>query len=466
MITKSEIKDLINNAEKSYSRVAEILDSVRNKENFEVLNLFDIQPILAESLYKLSCMYSELSHEKKSYIERKSDLNNSWFTQRMRLIKKYQKVIDYTISIGKFLGDHYAWLFYNFDRKNLQDHYRHERIFYMPTGVGGLGELEYVKNVKYINNNVLIYHATTTFLRIGDVSFFDVKKSKVTSLGEIKTKKISTDELSVNLSLVGQEKDDVRIFDQVISTHEKVSSPLSPEIQGKLNHQLSKMSKLIGEKGDTKKQSIFGDFEFNKIDEIYNETTKSSVKHYQISDGLILVCFKPHQKTLFTKFFEDYSSGIKSKIKGIEKLVNQIVIPDSNYNQILLGNILNPNPNNYLLPSATPFLFWPLDSKLFKEVTFHDSVFLSIYNPAHLIEKLKSHQFEIKKEGHRFFKLSSTIGGKHLDLGRLDTYINLITHEFYTEKTVVDILLKLRDNAKEGKLPPNKKIPIDIQSSI
>lgn len=469
MISKSDIKNLINETEESYLKVAEILSTIKSRRDFKVTKLFNIQPILAESLYKLSSMYSDLSQEKKNYIERKSDLNTSWFNHRMKLINKYQNVVDYAISIGKFLGDHFAWSFYHLDRKKLYEHYQNDRIFYMPTGVGGLGELEYVKRVKYINNKVLIYHGTTSFLRLGDVTFFDLKESRVASIGEIKTRKINEKELSINLSLIGEKKEDVSLFDELIAERvprvkEKKTTPLSSKVQSKLNRQLSKISKSIGKKGQTNKQSLLGDYEYDKINKLYHETPSSKIKHIQISDGLILGCYKPQKKNLSTILFKDLIPEIKNKAKGIESLVKNILIPKSKFNQLLIGDAINPKPNNYLHPSSTPFLFWPLDLNLFNEVVFFDTIFFTIYNPAHLIEKLIKNDFEVEIDGQRFFKVSSKIEDNHLEFGRLDHYINLITSEFYKEESVIEILKIVREQAKEGKLPHNKKIRIDIQS--
>lgn len=468
MITKAEVKDLVDQAEKKLSEVTDILIDIESKRETE--RLFEIQPILAETLYDLSCMYSNLSHEKNEYIERKSSLDTSWFTNRMQLIDKYQSAINYCISIGKFLGDHFAWIFYYKDRDTLHEHYQHERIFHMPTGTGGLGEREFAKNIKFVDGKVLIYHGITSFLRLGDVSFFDPKNSTVSSIGEIKTKKIDENELSISLSLVGTQKEGVRVFDELIEKQEgkgaKNIKPLSQKIRNKLDGQLSKISKSLGAERKTKKEDFQIDFEFEKIEKLYENTTSSGINLIKVSDGHLLGCYRPSERSLFTKFFNDYSKSIKEKGDLDEAFIKQIFIPDSEYNQLLIGDVFNPVPESYLQPSATPLLFWPISSNFFKEIVLHDAVFFSFYNPAHLIKKLKKADFEIKKYKTRFFKVLCKIDDSYLQFESLNHYIHLITKEFYSEESIVKIFKRIRKNAHEGKIKRNQRMPIDIQTSL
>ena len=99
-----------------------------------------------------------------------------------------------TIAIGRSLGDSFAWFFYHSERKHLEEHLKHERQLHMPPGIGGIGELEFLDKTRVIDNHLVIYHGTTTFLRIGDVSFLDMKTLRLTAIGELKTKEIGPKE--------------------------------------------------------------------------------------------------------------------------------------------------------------------------------------------------------------------------------------------------------------------------------
>ena len=56
----------------------------------------------------------------------------------------------------------------------------------MPPGFGGIGETMFMKNVRMFGEYMVIYHGMTTILRIGDITFIDLKKLKVAGIGEIK----------------------------------------------------------------------------------------------------------------------------------------------------------------------------------------------------------------------------------------------------------------------------------------
>src|SRR5688572_31634327 len=71
-----------------------------------------------------------------------------------------------------------------------------------PPGVGGVGEREFVKNFD-APGHVLIYHATTTFLRIGDVSFVHLPSRSVSAIVELKSRWVAEDRVEVAAFFVG-----------------------------------------------------------------------------------------------------------------------------------------------------------------------------------------------------------------------------------------------------------------------
>src|SRR5215212_8145501 len=54
---------------------------------------------------------AKLHQEKENTIANKGRVSPEWFTHRMKLLDGYQNVLKATISIGKQLGDAFAWLF-------------------------------------------------------------------------------------------------------------------------------------------------------------------------------------------------------------------------------------------------------------------------------------------------------------------------------------------------------------------
>lgn len=190
MVSEKEIDRLLSDVEIEFKKCWDILSNIK-EENLENIteDLLNFQPILATALFKLNSEYRKIVQEEKSLISRKNHVSLEWFKNRLKRLDQYKKLIKEAIKLGKVLGDSYAWIFYNRDRNLLNEHYKHQLITHTPPGIGGLGELEFIKNVNVTQEHFVLYHGITTFLRIGDISLIDLKNLRVSAIGELKTKK-------------------------------------------------------------------------------------------------------------------------------------------------------------------------------------------------------------------------------------------------------------------------------------
>jgi hypothetical protein len=120
----------------------------------------------------------------------------------MAKLNGYTKAIEEALAIGRALGDGFAWLFYERDPDLIREHFKRQRQKLLPPGVGGMGESVALKKLQGLGGQLLIYHGTTTFLRMGDISFIDLKTMRVASVGEIKTRSLGGNKYEMNLRLV------------------------------------------------------------------------------------------------------------------------------------------------------------------------------------------------------------------------------------------------------------------------
>lgn len=97
MITKSEIKKQIESTEIEYQRCWEILSNFKayDLQKITAEDLFNFQPILAKSLFRLSEFYRSLHQEKKGIIGKKDVLSKEWYIHRLQLIREYQDLIKH-----------------------------------------------------------------------------------------------------------------------------------------------------------------------------------------------------------------------------------------------------------------------------------------------------------------------------------------------------------------------------------
>ncbi|HJP90325.1 MAG TPA: hypothetical protein VJ875_00110 [Pyrinomonadaceae bacterium] len=208
---------------------------------FSADELLSFQPTLAEALFHLSETYHALSQERRSVISRKKLLSPKWFNQRMKRLSCYQDAITELVNIGRILGDSFAWIFYRSERKHLRKHFAHQAIRQVPTGVGGRGELAFISEVRSWHGQFTIYHGITSFLRIGDVSFYDPVSKKITGIGELKTESDSGSEIDLRLYLLWPASS-IRIWRHLSKPVKKVERPLPFKRQQQLKKQLETMA--------------------------------------------------------------------------------------------------------------------------------------------------------------------------------------------------------------------------------
>lgn len=208
MITGADIRSAVDVAEASYRECLTTLSSLKGEGSLDKNALLGFQPRLGQTLLELSNMYRALHQEKLMVVSKKNQLSPNWFKRRLRLINDYQEDLKSTISLGKCLGDSFAWAFYRNERQYLEKHYKNHMQVHSPPGVGGQGELAFISTVGVINHNIVLYHGLTTFLRLGDFSFIDLRSLKLTAVAELKTRPSSDgEELESLVSVIGPTKE-------------------------------------------------------------------------------------------------------------------------------------------------------------------------------------------------------------------------------------------------------------------
>lgn len=204
MTNKHEVVKLIDETELIYCKCWDVLCSLKGKKPFAVKEILEFQFILGNALYNLSKKYRNIFQAERIIIQEKNKLSPEWFKKRLKKLSEYKQAINNTIAIGKSIGDGFAWFFYQKERKCLVEHLRikHNKNLHMPPGLGGIGELEFVKNIKGLEGHLTIYHGTTNLLRIGDISFINLETLELTALGEIKTQRVDGNTIKIKLALI------------------------------------------------------------------------------------------------------------------------------------------------------------------------------------------------------------------------------------------------------------------------
>jgi hypothetical protein len=205
--TREQVRQLIDDAEKSYRECWSTLISMKTGVGLDGPAILGFQPTLASALFRLDDGYRQLIQAQKLTISKKAGVKEEAFRKRMRAISEDLTALARTMKIGRNIGDAFAWIFIKEDQAMIEKHFHHPPNPHTPPGIGGRGELEFVRQFRPTTGFLMLYHGVTSFLRVGDVSFIDLKSNRVTAIGELKSKPDGPGKLEVALVILGPDRE-------------------------------------------------------------------------------------------------------------------------------------------------------------------------------------------------------------------------------------------------------------------
>lgn len=448
MVSKQDIRELLDEAEETYTNCFSCLQSLIAPGSANSDDVLSFQPQLAEQLYKLSKKYNVLASHKRDYIERKGNLNEGWFEQRMRIIGRYQAHVDLAIGIGKSIGDAFAWIFYANKRHYLSEHFEKEKQRYIPLGLGGIGEVEFINKVQNINDQLILYHGITSFLRIGDVSFIGGDGASVKALGEIKSKKIDEENISINLVYITPNEEVINSLDTFLADKadkdEESAERLSDDIISRLDRQIDEMGhSFVNE--ETRKEDLQSKTNIHHVSKLYDKLRRGHIELEMVGDGLCLAGAKIMKRSLYSKICTETSANYK-----IDADLSFLARPGAPYNHMYIGDTINPGQNYSLLPGTVPLFHWPLDKQIGRDIIFGDIVVFSIFNPSFFLERLSEIGFSIDMgETPKSLKLTYEEDGVKVRVPNPQYYLYLIMYNLLPQETVANMVELMLSRAIE-----------------
>lgn len=117
-ISYTQLKIFSDRAEAIYLECWEILVylkyPIKNADNKGIAKqIILFQEKLGKAIFDLQSFNAYIREEKKVLINNKSNLKPETFKNRIRLLSKFKSSIENIISVGKGLGDAYAYFFIN-----------------------------------------------------------------------------------------------------------------------------------------------------------------------------------------------------------------------------------------------------------------------------------------------------------------------------------------------------------------
>lgn len=447
LISEEEAKREIAEAEtvllKSFDR---LLALKRADEDFKDFVL-KFQPELAECLYGLMTFYRKLKAEARDLISKKKTYSRDEFSRLMARNKKFTDTVKKTIEIGKRLGDAFVWFFYQGNLSELEKHFKHESTGLFVTGVGGRGEIEFIKHTPILNGCLVLYHGITSMLRVGDFSLYGFDMG-IVGIGELKSHQIG-ENIQVRAYITSKIKIDFESHSDIPSKSQlSEASDLEPNVVARLRKQLPAQGRALRKRKADMEISKIAHFEYNLINELErNDVVLNDNK------SLLLLATRSKCNGLF-EVLNEKDDGMLPE--GLRLTAEQMILPNNIYNRMIIGSITTD-----MSYSRKPILWWKIDDNACRDIYFNKLQISTVFNPAQMIQHYVDKGYSlVNSTDIRQLKLRKISGDYKTEFGNFELIFDLISHSLLKTEYVIEISDQIISDIDNGKFPPNSKIDL------
>jgi hypothetical protein len=448
------VRAAVAKAESAYNVCWEVLANL--KRGNEDQRLGDFQPLLATALFRLAREYQSLARKRAGLIARKASLNRNWFLARMRSTAKDQQILFQAIEIGRGLGDGLAWFFYQQDRQYLAEHAKRPPNSLPPTPLGGRGELQFIRGVRFVNGLWVLYHGITSLLRLGDVTLIDWRQLRVAALGELKSEGAGPGFIRVTVVFRGPVS---RLRSGQIIRAAPSRDPVSPlgrPLADALRRQLQRIDDAVASAARPKAAFRLDASEIwdtSPLTEILQKAKRSGFTVQRARTGLLLIAYRSTSKSLYWRLKRKPTAHGLSDAGTVTK---EMLVAGSRYNRLLHAVLhYSGDPQKSRLPlGAIPICWWALEPEFVRQIMLAEVLVMTVYNPAHLLVALESEGFAVEPEAtHVGYAVRYPVGRGFAQVQRLDYFVDLIRYSLFTEAQVVELLKRAVESVTRRKLP-------------
>lgn len=467
-----EIEELLKKADSIFKEKWSVLCFLKEPTKVPDIGkaIIDFQINLAEVLFEIEKFRQKITTEETRLKYNKQKYNEHWFVARMKTLANYKKILLKFNVTGKSIGDAFAFWFYRFDLDLLNEHFNHKRTLYPPLGIGGTGELEFVRKIRFVDGKIGIYHGITNILRIGDVSFFDFENLNISSIGELKTKKTGENKISINLIILGPKGR------EWFKDRKKAKpKPLDLDYFDKerLNRQLKSMGDALQVYVPSKSnlnidQNIEEEFNCSAIEKLYASSSSNKISFIQVSEGLLYSGIKSTYKNSIKKYFNSKPYKLKeTETKDASDNVLKIIKNTSSQNCMIYGQLqYNQNELDNAIRGAIPLFWMPIKNEILKDIYFEDFEVMVIFNPVHLIEKLISKNVMVESKYYKNGEHIENVSYPKITAEYFDLYIPYIMSFLQSEQSIVKIFELIKSEFANKKGISQTRIEIRMQQKV
>lgn len=305
--------------------------------------------------------------------------------------------------------------------EELEKHYTHPDNGLFVSGIGGRGEIEFIKAHPVIDGYLVVYHAITHMLRIGDFSLCSLN-GKVIGIGEIKSEYVEEQIIlassvymssSVELNVVTEKGEE--IFGS--SKKEKVQKQLKNQdalLKSGFQNSMQEKTKMNAQ--------------HSLITKAYN--CKECIAYSENMDIAIIVIKEEYDKA------EDFAELLDEKLDNIiEKLIKDSV----------LNNIRIVQIGKEYSPYRKPIIWWNISDNIIMDILFNKIIIVSIANFASYYEFLIAKGFCVEIKENKV-AIGKKCGEYISELENFEMIEDLIMHEMYAQEDVAIMVSNIVEN--------------------
>ncbi|MCW0984042.1 hypothetical protein OK142_24970 [Agrobacterium sp. BT-220-3] len=456
MISQRDVIEAIDAADVDFSWCWECFRKLRRGE-IELHYFADFQIRLTKAFVKLDATYRAIKTEKDRLIEKKSRFQPSWFSARMGRLDLYLKAIKEALGIARSLGDGFAWIFYRDEAALLEAHAREQRQLLLPPNVGGLGERAFLENMQGFGGMFVLYHAVTSFLRLGDVSFFDPSSGRITTIGELKTRHVEGNTYNITVGLVAGAENSPLLQRAEQASNQEKSDSVPPEmleaaVEQKLKRQMEQIAEAIKKQKKSEenvKLNTHGDFHFKILEDVVQRSHRKAFEFKKAGAGLVLGTWRPRHFGSLGQRILRKSGNLKKSLEPVQQVVQEILDPSLLDNCLFVGSVGSHGSGfPATMIGAVPLMWWPLEENVLRDVLFGHVIVVTIFNPAQLWALLRQRGFVIETNGRsQVTSMYRQVGDKRFEVSNFHHFERMVQHALMDETAVVDMIESTAERA-------------------
>jgi hypothetical protein len=474
-ITRARIRITIDNAEPVLLACFDTLAQMtRPRARESELDIFGFQPRLLKAISGLERAYRAVRSEEKGLVGRKKSLDAKWFRRRMAALARYRHALMEILSIARAIGDGFAWLFYENDRDLIVEHLKLQPQRLLPPDLGAAGERLTLENLRAIDGKLLLYHGITTFLRIGDISLIDPATMKVACIGELKTERADSSSVRVSISLVAGSAEAMPRLPAVSTdeTDERSRSPmvLPPAMASRLERQKERMEEAIHRAATVATERVDAarmGFHYDALCSLVARSHERRFEWQSVGPGHVLGAVRiPNVRSLADTVLSTRKDPARRLTVGVEDAALGIMLKDSEDNSLLLSNVGGRSEYLRVRGETLPFVLWPIDHEVVRDILFRRVAIISLLNPAHLWAAIRRRGYEVSVDERGHFKAATKQEGNRIKgLENINWFLGLIHHALMTEDAVIGMIDQMADLA-DARVPPDGELRIELAPRI